>query len=1087
MTHSTAAMFSTLRTWIAARTPRQTRSRHRSARLIVPLLLLPISAFAIAQSLRFDIPAQPLPAALKAFADQARIQLLYKANTVQGSTGNAVVGDFDTREALQILLRGTGLEVVYSNDSAATIRWIQQAAKPTAAVPRTGSLRLAQAEPSPAEGERQAEDRGVSSAEETGSASRSDSLAELVVTGTRIARQEGYTAPTPVTVLSTDELVRKTPTNIPDALNQLPQFLGSISQNAQADTGASRPRSGNFLDLRALGPQRVLILQDGRRVPPTSSNGATDANLIPQMLVERVEIVTGGASAAYGSDAVSGVVNFIIDKNFEGVKGIAQYGASTYGDNNSYRLGAAGGISLLDGRLHLVGSAERFESDGIENRASRYTSSGENTETGLTIGGFGTAAQPYVYVRNARLNTQSYGGLISNGPLAGMQFLPGGQVGPFTPGTPIPGRPGYGIGGDGAISPSRGRTGVPSLLTEQAFGYADYDVTESLALFAQVSYAEGKNTDFNTSSLSPFSGTTIFRENAFLPDNVRALVGATPSFNILRPFAEWDVNRQVQESRNVVATGGLKGTLANGAYDWTVYYTTGDSTFRTNSYQLHQPRYFAAVDAVRDPAGNIVCNITLTHPGRMDNCIPLNVLGAGASSQRARDFVHGNSIWQAVNNMEITGGELTGQPFELWAGPVAAAIGAEYRHQSIDQTSNSDPAVPVDFTGIRGVTNRNQFIGVNVGTGAGSYSVKEAYGELAVPLAKDSAIGDLELNGAVRYTDYSTSGPVVTWKLGTSYRPIEDIHLRGTVSRDIRAPSLFDFYAGRQQTTSPLTDLHTGVSSATNVISSGNIELEPEEADTYTIGIALSPSFAEGLNLSIDYYNIRIENAIAQPFTYIQMADLCEFSNGTSALCAQIIRPFPFENRSPQNFPTEVRLQNLNLATLHTSGVDLEGNYRGMLGKGAFGLRLLASRLMSYERQNSPESPSLEYAGTADFIQGFYPLPMPKWRGNLETSYGIGDLTVGIQERYIGSFDKSRQFVYVDNKVKETYYTDFNLTYGLKFAASTMQVFMTVNNVFDQKGRLFLISPVSGLNIPISRNVHDVVGRYFTVGFKTSL
>ena len=152
-------------------------------------------------------------------------------------------------------------------------------------------------------------------AEPASGATEESALDEVVVTGSRIARA-GYTAPTPVTVMSTDELSKKAPSNLPDALNQLPQFAGSISQNAQADTGASKVRSGNYLDIRALGSQRVLILEDGRRVPPTSSNGSTDANLIPQLLIDRVDIVTGGASAAYGSDAVSGVVNFILDKGF---------------------------------------------------------------------------------------------------------------------------------------------------------------------------------------------------------------------------------------------------------------------------------------------------------------------------------------------------------------------------------------------------------------------------------------------------------------------------------------------------------------------------------------------------------------------------------------------------------------------------------------------------------------------------------------------------------------------------------------------------------------------------------------------------
>ena len=217
--------------------------------------------------------------------------------------------------------------------------------------------------------------------------------ADIVVTGSRIVRS-GYNAPTPVTVVATDTLTKTAPSNVPDALNQLPQFQGSISATQQADTGASRVRSGNYLDIRALGTQRVLLLEDGRRLPPTSSNGGTDANLIPQLLLDRVEVVTGGASAAYGSDAVSGVVNFILNKTFTGIKAIAQGGVSTYGDNGSYKVGLASGFSALDDRLHVISSAEHYRAEGIGNRASRFTSTGENTESASTIAGLGTAAAP---------------------------------------------------------------------------------------------------------------------------------------------------------------------------------------------------------------------------------------------------------------------------------------------------------------------------------------------------------------------------------------------------------------------------------------------------------------------------------------------------------------------------------------------------------------------------------------------------------------------------------------------------------------------------------------------------------------------
>lgn len=905
---------------------------------------------------------------------------------------------------------------------------------------------------------------------------------QILVTGSRIQKQ-GYNAPTPLTVLNSEELVRKAPSNVPDALNQLPQFQGSINQNMQADTGSSKVRSGNYLDIRALGAQRVLILMNGRRVPPTSSNGATDANLIPQMLIRRVDVVTGGASAAYGSDAVSGVVNFVLDDQFKGLKLNAQTGVSTYGDNSSHKFGGAFGHSFLDNRLHVIASAEYYHSDGITNRSSRETSSGESTLSGMTIGGSGTAAAPYYYVGNAHLNSQTFGGLITSGPLANQQFAAGGTLVPFNAGTAIPGRPGYGIGSDGVIFPSVGRTGAPTLTTKQLFGRLSYEVASGTTAFVEASYNTGRNTDRNSSPGSPGTGTVIFAENAFLQPSVSSLLAPGSSFRMNRNFRDWATDESEQKSRNLIINAGINGEV--GGAKWELYYTHGYSRFETNSYQIENRKFFAAVDAVRNASGQIVCRITISNPGLMDNCVPLNIFGEGSSGQAAIDYVHGTSQWQATNKMDLVAANISAEPFSLWAGPVSIAVGAEYRRQSILQTSNGNPAVPVDQTGIRGTTTANRFASVNVGVGAGSYNVKEAYGEVAVPLARDSAIGNLDLNGAVRYTDYSTSGSVTTWKIGASYEPVPDVRFRGTLSQDIRAPSLFELFAGKQQTTSPLTDLHTGQSSATNVISSGNTELKPEVARTMTVGAVFSPRFLPGFNLSIDYFRIRIKDAIAQPFTYIQMADLCELSNGTSELCAQIIRPFGFDNRTPANFPTEIRLQNLNLARTKVEGMDIEASYRTPALGGTLGVRMVASRLFHYRQQNSSISPVVDFAGNADFIQGFYPLPLPKWRGNFELSYVSDGFNVSVQERYIGGFHKSDQFVHAINKVPATYYTDFNIGYRLSDVPAQPELYMTVNNVFNQKGRLFLISPLAGLNIPTARSVYDIVGRYFTVGVKT--
>lgn len=907
----------------------------------------------------------------------------------------------------------------------------------------------------------------------------------IIVTGSRI-QQAGYTAPTPVTAITTEEMTRTAPSNIPDALNQLPQFSGSISQNHQADTGGSVVRSGNYLDLRALGSQRVLVLLNGRRLPPTSNTGAVDSNLIPQMLVNRVDVVTGGASAAYGSDAVSGVVNYVLDDQFKGLKLNMQSGISNYNDNASYRLGAAFGGSFLDDRMHILVSAERSHSNGIGDRSSRYTSDGLNTESALTIGGFGTEENPYYYVGNAHFGIGSYSGLILSGPLAGQQFnADGSALVPYDPGVPIPGRPGFAVGGDGIVLRSRGLTGIPSLTTNQFFGRAAFDVTSDVTLFAQANYNTGSNKDHNVAFGLPFNGSTIFAENAFLNPAVASLLSPGESFRLGRFYSDAPATDGEQRNKNIVVTAGVEGRFG-GTFKWDIYYTNGYSKFDTEIEALDHQKYFAAVDAVRDSSGNIVCNVTITNPGLMDDCVPLNPFG-GLPSPAAMDYVYGVSRWGFSNKMDLVAANLSGEAFSLWAGPIAFAIGAEYREQSFEQTSNSDPAVPVSFVGIRGATATSQFAGFNVGTGKGSYTIKEVYGELAVPLARGTVIGDLDANGAVRFTDYSTSGTETTWKVGLSYEPIPDIRFRGTISRDIRAPSLFELFAGRQQTTSPLTDLHTGITGVTNFISGGNADLEPERAKTYTLGVVVSPRVVPGLNFSMDYYDIKIDNAISRPFSAPQIVDLCEQSGGTSELCDFVIRPLPYADTSAANYPTEVRVPSLNLASVRVSGIDFEGSYRTHVGNGTLSARLLASRLIHFQQQNSPLAPKSEFAGNADLIQGFYPLPMPKWRGSLEFAYQNGGFLGSINERYVGRYNISDQFEYENNKRKAVFYTDLHLSYTIDTEWGEPKFFATANNLFNQKGRTFLISNISGLNMPTSRNIYDVIGRYITVGVQIKM
>src|SRR5690606_24427722 len=250
--------------------------------------------------------------------------------------------------------------------------------------------------------------------------------------------------------------------------------------------------------------------------------------------------------------------------------------------------------------------------------------------------------------------------------------------------------------------------------------------------------------------------------------------------------------------------------------------------------------------------GEIVCNVSLTHPGLYPGCVPLNIFGVGAPSQEAINWVLGESIWKVENDMDIISGEIGGEIFSTWAGPVTLVVGGEYREQELDQSSNADPTIPLDLKGLRGVPPFvQQYNIVNVGTAKGKLRVKEAFMETLVPLiANKPLIESLDFNGAVRYTDYSVSGGVTTWKTGLIWNLNEELTIRSALSRDIRAPSLYEFFSGSQQGQRIFLDPHTGTVSVAATDSSGNLELQPEEATTKTLGFIYQPSWMDRLGIS---------------------------------------------------------------------------------------------------------------------------------------------------------------------------------------------------------------------------------------------
>ena len=906
----------------------------------------------------------------------------------------------------------------------------------------------------------------------------------VVVTGSRIV-SNGFNAPTPVTTVTQDSLLAASPSNIPDALNQLPVFRGSNSNSRSVTWNANSPNQGNYLNLRGLGFTRTLTLFDGVRVPPTSFEGGVDANILPQALIQRVDVATGGASAAYGSDALVGVINYILDKNFTGVKGSAQGGRSSRGDGDSYRFTLAAGMPFADGRGHIEGSIEHFRSDPISS-ADR-----ENGGKYIMRAGFTVPGDPLQHTRtfeNVRFARVTHGGYINTGPLTGFEFLPGGLVQRMPVGLPT-GNATYSIGGGGAYFYDH--TLISGLRTDQGFVRASYDVAPNINAHLQATWAESRNW-LDTRVDDRFSGTVqtinIFNDNAYLRPEVRAQLGSTTSFQMSR-ISLLDTPRNWASALNnsAMINAGLDGSLEafGREWNWDVNYVHGANYLRTKVNEFNQRRFYAAVDAVVNPAnGQIVCGVTLRNPGLEPNCKPLNLFGVGAPSKEAIDYVTWYSQYRVVNKMDILAANGAGDLFDLPGGPLSVAFGGEWRKQTLEMTSNSNPgaASQVDYTGIRGVPTDvliSNF--TNVGVAQGEVTVKEGYFEVNAPLLADlPMVKSFGLNAAYRATDYSTSGLVHTWKVGMSYEPFDDLRFRGTVSRDITAPTLYQLFQGPRISINFDLDIHTGQSAGYIRDFQGNPNLTPEIGDMIVGGFVYSPSWLPGFTTSVDAYDLEIQDAIGAT----NQGDLniqCENSGGTDPICQYISRPLPFANRTPANNWTRVLLLSLNQAYVKQNGFDVEMSYAFPLSTiglpGDLRLRALAGFITGYESKQSAIAAVQQLRGIG---------AAPKASGSFEVNYNYGPFSARLSERFTGKSRRSltqidENYPYTPNVI----YTDLNLAY--KFGgqdSDRYEAFLNVQNLTDEEPPIRADPANPGLQFPTLRSMYDVMGRYFTAGVR---
>lgn len=878
----------------------------------------------------------------------------------------------------------------------------------------------------------------------------------VVVTASRVERA-GFVAPTPTTVVSSEELALKGVANIAEGLNQVPAFFA----NTTPATGGNSRSSGNaqYLNLRALGANRTLILVNGRRYVPTTPTGVLDVNLVPQALVGHVEVVTGGASAAWGSDAVAGVVNFIFDSDFEGSRAELQYGVSSRGDNEEYKLVFSHGMGFADGRGHLAVAGEIYENEGVLDQTDRPWG---RQEWQIVNNGQATPANgqprrlrsPFVHQSN-----RTEGGLIvTPGPLQNIQFGPRGAVLPFAVGRNVGG--GFMIGGDGLNQGS-----VTSLVTpgerQTLYGVASYEISPDLKASLEASYARIDSRNNMLASFSP-GPYTIKLDNPYIPEAVRSLAVASgvAQFQLGRVNTDFGfiVAHPKNETARIVAA--LDGGFGE-SWKWSAYYTFGrNEALDRTEHNLIVARLAAAIDAVRDPvSGQIVCRSASVNPG----CVPINLFGYGSPSAAAVASVTGDTVARTVNDQHVWAATLSGEPFQTWAGPVSIATGAEFRRESINSSVDA-------------VSAANGFLVGNPKALSGKYSAKEIFLEAVVPLLADQPFAkSVEFNGAARLTDYSSSGQVVTWKAGLTYEINDSIRLRGAVSRDIRAANLSELFQSSATNFGVVRDprpVSGNSAPLINTITGGNRNLDPEKADTVTAGIVLSPSFLPGLRAAIDYYDIDIQGAIGT-LRPQEIIDRC-FVGGSSDLCR-------FITIDSANTITRVDTSFINLQQIKTRGVDAEISYSREIAGGDLTVRLLGTNVLNLITSDGVVA--IDRVGQASGQAADSGLP--RWRATGNVIYKAGPLVMSATARYVGGGRVDVTYGpgdIDDNTVESRTYLDLGVQYTFERDERSLELFGVVNNVMDRDPPLV----GSTFQAPFYTNpaLYDVVGRAMKVGLR---
>ena len=1035
-----------------------------------------------------------------------------------------------------------------------------------------------------------------------GGAMAQEGVEQVVVSSTRL-QAAGFDAPTPTTVISAADLEAQAKPNVFDSLKDLPALQGSTGASSQAGSTSSGLIGLSAIGMRGLSPLRTLTLVDGQRVVAANLNGVVDVSMVPQMLIQRVDVVTGGASASWGSDAVAGVVNFIIDKKFEGFKANIFGGGSGYGDMGNITIQAAAGTSFAGGRAHIETSVEYSYSDGllprypqgdqhtalpgnIDGRTLSYQSGTSNySSIGTTPAG---APMSFYGPLRQQVNFAAYG-LITGGPKRFTTFGSNGQAYPLAlagncfkdASNNLQGGINNSCFGTASNPGDQVNTheftqGLINPLTRgDIYARVSYDIAPDTEVYATLNYSGVRTENTPAQGNSDKSGT-IKCDNAYLPSTGLFGPGLNPAETnaaclALYPtnsvpfgsnFANILTNQNMhiyRQTRRFVVGGDGGFNVFGKDWRWESYFEHGESDTSIKIYNMplsNAPvdpatglvnpllsRFNLSQDAVFNNSGNIVCRNTVA---QAYGCVPWNPFGSDPINAGAQAYfdnqngqggsTNGNNVIMS-NRQEAFSFSVNGAPIEDWAGPVAVALGYEYREEHYSQRADPYAAgisasTPATFTepctdpfvdcGQTSFGNIGAYNAGNYHNGRGTYHVNEAFLEVGVPLLNDQFWGKADLDVAGRHARYSTAGDANTWKVGLTWdTPIPGIRLRALQSRDIRAPNLSELLPPQQGANGSFSNDFTQNPTSQNIIgiTRGNILLKPEKAQTTEVGLVWQPDFIPGFQASIDYYRIGVRGAITSLGSQT-VEDLCYFSetgvipkNGQCS--TDLIRT---ANNIPQSATNPggpltgsspvasnvfaIVTQPFNAATIVTDGFDLEAGYQFDMQDydvpGTFVLRSLINHTSKYildsgvpgTQRNSELVGNVSNGGNGSSYNG-YGGAILNWKLQETESYQNDVWGFDLTERWLsGAITTNRNTLVCApgtcpaptiqtptinyNRVSSMFYLDVGMNWNY---SERTQFYTKIDNVANKR-------PPDIGSQDNNQVLYDVIGRMFRVGVR---